>query len=320
MKTDGKKIIDATKMSLNEWLSLLDSEENEDVLFINYMFPTDNMREEYLQTIQTRTDEEVINLLRNFLISSGTLGADKSALENLMYWLGHDKDRFEKMMEIEYYRRLLGSFNGKTTIWEGNTWIIDILKISPKLALDALQAYFLAHIQLLPDGRFQGLQDALAIIREKFIHTPKSSLLLDLESYQFEHLIESLYMEMGYETTLTQMTHDKGRDIIAEKKDIGKKEKLLIECKTSQKNISVKEVRALLGVVSSEKATKGVLISNSEFTAPSKKFEKENRNLELIGNKELQVLLNSYFGSNWSQRIDFIISRSLSKLRKKTGH
>lgn len=219
------------------------------------------MRDEYLETIHTRTDEEVINLLRNFLIPSGSLGADKWAFEYLMHCLKHDKDKFERLMEMEYYKRLFkGYLNGKTAIWEGNTWIIDLLPHHPKLALDALHTYFLAHIQLLPDGRFQGLQDAMALIRTKFIETPQSSLLLSLDSYQFEHLIDALYTEIGYTTTLTQRMYDKGRDIIADRKDVGEREKLLIQCRRTERNVGVEEVRALLGVVSNEKATKGVFL------------------------------------------------------------
>jgi len=237
-----------------------------------------------------------------------------------MHCLEHDKYRFEELMKMEYYKRLFrGYLNGETAIWEGNTWIIDLLPLSPKLALDALHAYFLAHIQLLPDGRFQGLQDAMALIRAKFIETPQNSLLLSLDPYQFEHVIDALYTEMGYTTTLTQKTYDKGRDVIAEKKGVGEREKMLIQCRRTERSVGVEEVRALLGTVSNEKATKGVFVSTSEFTHEAKKLETENPRLELIGNKDLQVLLNSYFGSNWPKHVDFIISRSLSKLRKNKG-
>jgi len=62
MKIGGKKYVDVTKLSLDKWLSLLDPEEREDLVFIYWEFPTPAMREEYLETIQTRTDEEVVNL------------------------------------------------------------------------------------------------------------------------------------------------------------------------------------------------------------------------------------------------------------------
>jgi restriction system protein len=81
----------------------------------------------------------------------------------------------------------------------------------------------------------------------------------------------------------------------------------------------VNETRALLGVVSDEKATKGVLVSSSDFTSEARKFEKNNRRLELIGNKDLQILLNKYFGPKWPTYIDSIIARSSAKKRSNIG-
>jgi len=319
MKISDKKYVDVTKVPLDEWLALLDSPEKEDLLFIDYMFPTDNIRDEYLATIHNYSDDEVINLLRRFLISSGSLGKDKSSFDYLMHCMKHDKEHFNKLMKLEYYRRLLkGYFNKNAVVWEGNTWIIDLLPDHPKRALDVLYAYFLAHIQLLPDGRFSGLQDAMALIRAKFINVSHpNSLLLELDPYQFEHLIDALYAKMDYDTILTPRTHDGGRDVIAEKKGIGEREKLLVQCKKQKKKVGVKEVRALLGIVSNEKATKGVLVTTSEFTAPAKKLGKENARLELVGQKDLQLLLNKFFGSKWPTYLDFIISNSLSRNRNR---
>lgn len=321
MKITDKKCVDVTKLSLDEWLGLLDSPKKRDLLFIDYMFPGDTMKDEYLVTIHNRSDEEVINLLRRFLIPSGSLGKDEGSFNYLIHCMKHDKEQFNKLMKMEYHKRLFkGYLNRNPIVWEGNTWVIDLLPHHPKLAIDALYAYFIAHIQLLPDGRFSGLQDAMAIIRSKFINiSHPNSLLLDLDPYQFEYLIDELYAKMGYNTTLTPRTHDGGKDIIAEKKDIGEKERLLIQCKTIKKNVGVNEVRALLGVVSSDKATKGVLVATSEFTLSAKNLAKENSRLELIGGKDLQPVLNKFFGSKWPTHLDFIISNSLSRDRNKNA-
>jgi restriction system protein len=281
------------------------------------MFPSDVMRNQYLDTIDTRTDKQVKDLLRNFLITSGSLGADESMVKQLLDSLQRKNGSFERLMEDEFCKRLLkGCLNGKTPPWEGNTWILDLLPDHPKFALDALNAYFLAHIQLLPDGRFAGLEDAMGLIRAKYVQSPKSSLLQSLQPYQFECLIDALYHEMGYSTSLTPKTYNGGRDVIAYKKDPGEREMLLVQCSTSKQKIGVEAARALLGVVSHEKATKGVFVSTSEFTREAKKLEKRNPRLELIGNKDLQQLLNEYFGSNWPKHVDFIISDSMLKMRR----
>jgi len=312
---DGKKFIDATTMSLDDWLALLNSDRAQNTVFISWAFPTHAMQDEYLKTIHKRTDKDVINLIRNFLVPSGSLGSDDYKLDYLLYCSQHNKEQYRRLMETEYYKRLLKGYI-KGNVWEGNTWVIDLLPHWPRLALDALDAYLQAHCQFLPDGRLDGLADAMALIRAKFIQTPRSALLSSLNPYRFEHLIDALYMEMGYSTTLTQMTHDGGRDIIAEKSGAAKREKLLIQCRRSRHNIGVDAVRSLLGIVSNEKATKGVLVCTSRFTPSARKLEKENSRLELIDHEDLQQLLNEHLGPAWPNHIDYHIKESLSKTRK----
>jgi len=306
-----RKFVDATELSLNEWIALLKPDHREELVFVDWQFPTKKMREGYLDTIHARTDREVINLLRNFLIPSGNLGADDLARDNL---LRQDKKRLEELLDIEHVRRLLT----EETPWEGNMWIIDLLPDNPKLALEALRAYLVSHFPFLPDGRIEGLLDAMATIRAKFIEAPRRYLLLSLDPYQFESLIAALYSRMGYKTTLTQRTYDKGIDVIAEKRIAGEREKVLIQCRRTEKNMGVEDIRALLGVVSNEKATKGVFVCTSEFTPEARKLEAQNHRLELIGNKNLQTLLNEYLGSRWSVYVDSIISERLSKEKDRS--
>lgn len=315
-----EKLVDARDLTLDQWLSLLNSTKEGDLLFVSYCFPDVKKREEYLQTIRSRTDEEVVDLVRAFLIEGGSLGCDDGAYFNLIKMERTNKEGFDEAMKLEHYRRLYREYpallKGKTPmIWQGNTWILDLLPEKPQLALDVLHAYLIAHFWFLPDGRIDGIKDAMTLIRAKFIETPQSALLSSLNPSHFEYLVDALYTIMGYTTTLTQRTYDKGRDVIAEKKHLGEKQRLLIQCKRTQKNVGVKETRALLGVVSNEKATKGVLVSTSEFTSEARKFEKDNRRLELIGNKDLQMLLNKYFGPKWPTYVDSIIARSSAKKR-----
>jgi hypothetical protein len=42
-----KKVIDVTKYSLEDWLQLAFTKSDEDVIYIDYMFPTDKLREKY---------------------------------------------------------------------------------------------------------------------------------------------------------------------------------------------------------------------------------------------------------------------------------
>ncbi|MDR0911925.1 MAG: restriction endonuclease [Methanobrevibacter sp.] len=307
---NGNKIIDVQKMNLEEWLDLVFSSKSEKYIFIDYMFPNISIRDEYLETIQERDEREVIDLLRKFLIPSGTFYSDKFSWEFLLFCKKNDKEKYKKLISTERYRRLLQhAFNNKIPAWEGNTWIIDLLPHNPKLAIDAIDAYFEAHIQFLPDGRFSGLQDAKAIIRSKFIHYkhPDETLSI-MDPYDFEYLISALYREMKYETKVTKKVGDGGVDIIAKKESIGENEILLVQCKRLKDKVGEPQVVNLLGAVTNVKANRGVLVTTSDFSKHAKRFASENH-IELINGNDINNRLNEYMGTNWPLHLDYILQK-----------
>jgi restriction system protein len=122
---------------------------------------------------------------------------------------------------------------------------------------------------------------------------------------------------MGYRTELTKMTHDGGRDVIAEQIHSGEKERVLIQCRRTRKNVGVEQIRSLLGIVSNERATKGVFVCTSRFTPAARKLANENRRLELIDHEDLQVLLNEHFGTDWSKYVSEIVGARIEETRNR---
>jgi restriction system protein len=283
-----KKILIGKNVTLEQWLDLMEKRPK-DVRFYDFMFPTDEIRDEFLVNIFNYPDSTVLMILRSFLqIPTGTLGSDVDNLDSFVYIRDNDPEKAKRMLEIyPYYQRLLDHAHSpsKTPLRDGITWVIDSLFLSAREALDALEAYYNAHFLHLPDGRSAGLSDAIAILRCRYFSSDEkvaNSILYSLKPIDFEHLVESLYIAMGYETAMTQMSHDGGRDIIATKREPGKKEKILIQCKRWQNVVGVEDVRALLGVVAHEKATKGTLVSTSHFSPDANTFADENPSIELI--------------------------------------
>lgn len=297
-----KPYIDATKLDLERWLELIDKPQKErEYLIEDYRFPTRKHAEEYLSAINTRSEKNVKSLLRQFLIPNGGLGYDDSLLD---FWIqtGKLEDVLEK---YEFVKRLI---NLRRDTWEGNTWILDLLPNEPQLAIDTINAYITAHSLFLPDGRWDGLECAIAIIRAKYCdYIHPRDLLLDLRPRDFEYLIAALYLKMGYEVNVTQPSRDGGYDIHIFRDESGRFESSLVECKLYENNVGVKEIRALNGVVENHRANKGALVTTASFTKPARRFAERAR-IELIDYPILNRLMNQHLGQNWPTHVDHFVS------------
>lgn len=317
MAKDNARLIEVDVMPLDQWLELL-LNPPDGVLFVDYKFPTNKHLQEYVDTIGYRSEEEVRSLLLRLLIPSTSLGCDELNFRTLRAARrsDHPPELYEAMIDRQYYRRLVPYSAGRSRIppWEGITWVLDLLPHFPNQVLSTLNAYVLAHAQILPDGRLEGLQDTVSVIRAKFIGLPgtqdeKVEFLLGRSPRDFEHLVERLYSDMGYETRLTPYQKDGGRDVVATRSAPGRVERLLVECKRSFRPIGVEQVRALLGVVSAEKVNKGVVATTSRFTVPASKFAEENH-LELVSGDQLVRLMNEHLGAKWPLHVDRLVTAS----------
>jgi restriction system protein len=315
------RYIESANLSLSEWLNLLEKPPR-DAIFVDYQFPTNQHKEEYISSIEQRSELEVVSLIRHFLISSSGLGIDKTIINALLSAKEENLELYQRMTQTEFIRRLIKSVGRKNPPpWEGITWTLDLLPHFPKSALEGLKAYLKAHIQWLPDGRITGLSDTIALIRAKFIGVPerlqdKADLLNSLDSREFECIVERLYKAIGYDTELTPPRADGGRDVIASQSAPGRKEELRVECKRYSKSVGVEFPRALLGVVSSEKATKGVLVTSGGFTRGAREFAKHNPRIELIPGTNLVVLLNEHLGPSWVAHWEKLVASSLREKEK----
>lgn len=317
----SKPLIDAKKLPLNTWLTLLFKERN--AYFIDNCFPSKEQANEYIDSIDSRSNYEVYSLIKLFLVPSTTFGKDKWILPNLIYELEKQEDPIEWLANKPYFMRLIACSTDKSYAppWEGITWILELLPDHPKKAISIIENYVIAHFFWLPDSYISGLYDAIKIIRAKFIGVSENSgdkvkFLLELDSRQFEHLIKSLYSRMGYKTELTSATRDGGRDVIAVRESIGQKEKIAIECKLYTHAVGVEIVRSLRGVVAYESFNRGVLFTTHRFSEPSEKLAKSDDIIELVSGEQLVILLNEYFGIDWTLNLERIVLNSENEHRK----
>lgn len=101
--------------------------------------------------------------------------------------------------------------------------------------------------------------------------------LLSMTPREFEEFVADLLAGLGYEVSLTRRTRDGGYDIAAVEHRILKC-MYLVECKRYSvgNKVGVSAVRELHGVVSAKKATKGVIVTTSSFSAPAQEHIDEH--------------------------------------------
>jgi len=321
MSIFNKEKILNKNIGLNEWLNYMRDCPREAPLF-GCCFPSDNFEKKFLLAIDNISQPDIYQILNNFLVPTTVLGCDKSNWIFLMDVLSKEKKPDEWLLNHPYFKRLmLWSQNQKNVMpWEGIKWVLELLPDHPNKAIESIENYLIAHFSYLPDWPISGLIDAMEIIRVKFIGVPgneeeKLGFLLERTSREFEHIVERLYNSMGYETVLTKITRDGGKDVIATRADPGRAEKIAVECKLYTNNVGVSHIRAMRGTISYGNYNKGVIFTTKDYTRDAKKLASTDHALELVTGENLIALLNENFGINWPYKIDEIIFRSKQEQR-----
>ena len=132
-----------------------------------------------------------------------------------------------------------------------------------------------------------GLKKAEATSRSS---TQPLVIVSDRSGISFEMKCQRLFEARGFTTALTSATSDGGIDIVATLADPLLSGRYVIQCKDWQGSVGVKLLRELFGVVVSEDANKGILITSSEFTRSAIEFAKGKR-LELIDGRQLDEMI-----------------------------
>lgn len=304
---------DAADADLQEWLDgVLHGEWSDEDGGNAFMLPSDEAADLLVSRFSGMEDADARTILRSLLIHNGSLGADARHLR----WL---RSQQGSLPRLEYERRLL-DFDprrvGSIPPWEGITWVLDLLPRWPEVALSAVSGYVLAHAQVLPDGRYTGLHDAMALIRVRYVGVPGSNpeerrrSLLRLSPREFERLIERYLNGQDYRTSLTTPTQDGGRDVVADRTDPPPRQNIHAECKNWSTRVGRPVAQRLLGVLSDAKGTTGLLVATSGFTGPAEQFAVDNPRLTLLGGDRLVSELDRVLGWSWPTRIDSLLLES----------
>jgi restriction system protein len=262
-----------------------------------WSFPTEELLGEYLESISQRREADILALLRLFLFEDSCFGGDTEYLHQALY-VQHFS--YLDRLPVEFRRRLLMWMVGNSMPHPSIRWVLDLLPGAPQQAIDAITGYLNAYRELRPEGRSEGLLDAVAIIRARWIEdlAAGNEALFRLSPRELEVLVAALYRKLGYTVKLTPPSRDGGRDVIAIRQTPGQREVVSIECKAHTSPVGVAYVDRLRGVIEGDGASRGVLVTISGFTRGARKATGDGR-LELIDGTTLIQMFNANFGHRW---------------------
>jgi len=116
---------------------------------------------------------------------------------------------------------------------------------------------------------------------------------------EFEQFVADLLRAMGFKkVSLTPITGDEGKDIVAYLPDpLGNLVKYYVECKHwgEHNKVGRPVVQRLHSVITEgQSASKGIIVTSSDFTDPAKEWAKRVGNIDLIDGERLVELASRY--------------------------
>lgn len=114
-----------------------------------------------------------------------------------------------------------------------------------------------------------------------------------LSGIEFENICKNLIENMGFSVETTKASGDGGIDLIAYNHEPILSGKYIIQCKRYSGSVGEPIIRDLYGVITSERANKGILITTGYFTKSAIAFA-EGKPIELIDGKQLDTLLKRH--------------------------
>src|SRR5699024_6269184 len=162
------------------------------------------------------------------------------------------------------------------------------------------------------DKRFVESEEILADINS-------TTNLAEMDWEEFEHLVRELFEDLfsgnSSEVRVTQASNDRGIDAIAFDEDPIRGGRFVIQAKRYTKVVPVSTARDLYGSMISEGASKGILVTTSDFGRETYSFVKD-KPISLINGSELVYLLEEH---GYKVRIDIEAARAKLDMEKKTN-
>jgi len=178
---------------------------------------------------------------------------------------------------------------------------INLAKVEPKACFKTLKGVASSKLHgISPIAPIMKMRrdDRRFVSAQKIANTVNDSTNLAAMDWQdFEHLIREIFEKEfsinGGEIKITQASRDGGVDAVAFDPDLIRGGKIVIQAKRYTNTVTVSAVRDLYGTVMNEGATKGILVTTSDYGPDAYNFIKD-KPLALLNGANLLHLLEKH--------------------------
>lgn len=206
----------------------------------------------------------------------------------------HDIDNIDEYIDKVKYLRSIGELERQYEFRDNNIYYIQNKISAEKEELEKQQEIL----------RQQELE-----MRHNQISEMLGTDINNLSGVEFENVCQQLVEYIGFDTETTKASGDGGIDLIAYNHQPLLSGKYIIQCKRYSGSVGEPIIRDLYGVVTSERANKGILMTTGYFTKSAISFA-EGKPIELIDGIAMQNLFSQYginvFGGNSQVRKEYV--------------
>lgn len=189
-----------------------------------------------------------------------------------------DFDQIERQIGVLHYLRKIGQVHRQLEFLHDN-------KYSVEDKINAEEIALAKQIELFRE-------EQKAARNAKIIEMVRGNIDT-LSGVDFENVCQQLIETMGFTTETTKVSGDGGIDLLAHNYQPLISGKYIIQCKRYSGSVGEPIIRDLYGVMMSERANKGVLMTTGYFTRSAIAFA-EGKPIELIDGTKIKELLVQY--------------------------
>lgn len=123
-----------------------------------------------------------------------------------------------------------------------------------------------------------------------------STLMMELDGYEFEEFVADLLVAMGYRARVTQRSGDGGIDVLAHRDPLGLEPPLIkVQCKLTESSKGGPDVQQLTGTLAPGGSELGLYVTLGSYSKDARSVERTRSDLRLVSGDDVVALICEHY-------------------------